>query len=75
MFHSSVRFGDYLSAFQEELQQLLGDVVAKMEACISYLAYDCLQMVFGCWDPLDSKQEQGASAAPSYHSPPMSRNR
>lgn len=49
VFHSSVRFGDYLSAFQEELQQLLVDVVAQMEACISYLAYDCL--VFGIWLP------------------------
>ena len=74
VFHFSVRFGDYLSAFQEELQQLLVDVVAKMEACISYLAYDCLQMVFGCWDPLDSKQSKGQVLL-TYHSPPMSRNR
>lgn len=74
MFHSCVRFGDYLSAFQEELQQLLVDVVANMEARISYLAYDCLQMVFGCWDPLDSKQSKGQVLL-TYHSPPMSRNR
>ena len=59
MFHSCVRFGDYLSTFQEELQQLLGDVVAEMEARISYLVYDYLQMIFWMflfWDPLDSKR-------------------